>query len=48
MMLGRAWRSSGLFVHVSVAPAGVVSDNATAAELVVTVLPPASWIATTG
>jgi hypothetical protein len=35
-------------VHVSSAPAGVVIANVTAVMLLVTVLPPASWIATTG
>ena len=38
----------GLAVQVRVAPAGVVMVRVTEAALVVTVLPPASWTATTG
>ena len=38
----------GLAVQVSVAPAGLVMVRVTEAPLEVTVLPPASWIATTG
>src|SRR5450631_4092193 len=38
----------GFVVQVRVAPAGVVMLRVTEALLVVTVLPPASWTATTG
>ena len=38
----------GFVVQVNVAPAGVVMVRLTEAVLLVTVLPPASWIATTG
>ena len=38
----------GLAVQVNVAPAGVVMVRLTEAVLLVTVLPPASWTATTG
>ena len=38
----------GLAVQVRVAPAGVVMVRVTGALLAVTVLPPASWTATTG
>ena len=39
---------TGFVVHVSAAPPGVVMVRVTGAELLVTVLPPASWTATTG
>ena len=38
----------GFVAQVRVAPAGVVMERLTEAVLPVTVLPPASWIATTG
>src|SRR5450631_579564 len=38
----------GFVVQARVAPAGVVMTRVTGAVLVVTVLPPASWTATTG
>src|ERR1017187_7167199 len=38
----------GFVVQARVAPAGVVMVRVTDAPLVVTVLPPASWTATTG
>src|SRR3954469_22516908 len=43
-----ATAATGLLSHVSVAPAGVVIANVTALMSVVTVLPAASWIVTTG
>ena len=43
-----ATAAMGFVVQVNVAPAGVVMVRLTEAVLLVTVLPPASWIATTG